>query len=111
MFTDRPDPVQQLRQTREFLQFRSHLPAGEDEQTVQRAARILRAHPRSPLREKVLGLPDDPGDPDAADFSDVTRGLDTWARAIHRRTVSGRHASPPRALPPARPRLGLPPSP
>jgi hypothetical protein len=97
-----PTNPQQMHQARGFVQFREGLGKDEDKQTKERAARILRARRDAPLGEMVWGLPDDPEDPAAADFSDVTRSLDDWAAAIHRRAVSGRHVIPRRlALPPA----------
>jgi hypothetical protein len=96
----------QIRQARAFVQFRQGLKEDEDPQTVQRAARILRAPDAAPSREKVWGLPDDPQDPAAADFSDVARALDQRAEVIHCRPAAprpdgrGRHARQRLALPP-----------
>ena len=77
-----PDPLQ-LEQARLFLQFRSHLPEREDDETRERASRILLAGQDAPSRERVWGLPDDPADPRSADFSDLARSLDEGAEKIH----------------------------
>ena len=89
-----PVNLAQVRSARKFLQFRSGFTPDEDQETARRAARVLRAGPAAELREKVLGLPADPGDPAAADFSDVAAGLDQWAEDIHRRAAPARHARP-----------------
>lgn len=84
------DP-EQAEQARGFIGFKS----SDDEpdgKVAQRGARILLARAGAMLRERVWGLPDDPADPDAADFSDMRRVLDNVATQIHTPVRYGRHA-------------------
>jgi hypothetical protein len=83
-----PTDPGQLRTARKYVQFRSGLDPEEDQRTVERGSRILRADADAGLLEQVLGLA-----PGETDFGDVTRALDEQASKIHRpgdfRAVSG----------------------
>jgi hypothetical protein len=66
----------QARQARSFIGFKSQDHTAQDEEVGRRGARILRSLAGDDSRVRVWGLPDDPADPAAADFSDVTKSVD-----------------------------------